>query len=380
MPSTAPAAASAPAPAAPAAPAPAAAAAASPAPAPAPGPAGPFYSLVVFVPTTHAKAVREALAASGAGAQGFYDSCSFSSVGVGRFRPLRGATPAIGKVGSLEVVAEERIETEVARERLAAVLAAVRAAHPYEVPGIHVVPLVDVSGAAPLPPRDELAELRARVAVVEDSVRETLAGLAEDMAVWQAAAKAQIDDVRAASSQARRSRDAVAAAKGGGGDAGGGGGGGGARAAGGSDTASPLASRTNTGDSAGGDALRPASATAPIRALERRLIASEGVLSEHEAMLRQIAAERAALAAAAAALGPAPPAAGGGPTNSIVAPRPYSAPLNALDRRLKGVEAVLSEQTSVLEDHNTTLQVLQAASPAARAAARGGRSSPSDVV
>ena len=98
------------------------------------------FSLVVFVPASHSAAVRAALAAAGAGAMGSYDSCTFtSSPGVGRFRPLAGATPAIGVVGEVEEVQEERIETEVLGARLRGALAAVRAAHPYETPAIHVL-------------------------------------------------------------------------------------------------------------------------------------------------------------------------------------------------------------------------------------------------
>ena len=97
------------------------------------------FLFVVFVPSTHSPAVRAALAASGAGHIGNYDSCRWTSApGTGRFRPLAGAQPAIGAVGALEEVAEERIETEVLGSRLKAVLAAVRAAHPYEQPAIHV--------------------------------------------------------------------------------------------------------------------------------------------------------------------------------------------------------------------------------------------------
>jgi len=88
--------------------------------------------LVVFVPDADADRLREALAAAGAGAIGDYDSCSFSASGEGRFRPLDGAQPAIGSVGSLETVAEQRVEVVLERSRRAEVLAAMRAAHPYE--------------------------------------------------------------------------------------------------------------------------------------------------------------------------------------------------------------------------------------------------------
>jgi hypothetical protein len=99
------------------------------------------YKIVVYAPDPDADAVREALGKAGAGRIGNYSFCSFTSRGVGRFRPEAGATPAIGEVGRLEEVIEERIETVCAPDRLAAALAAVRAAHPYEEPAIDVYPL-----------------------------------------------------------------------------------------------------------------------------------------------------------------------------------------------------------------------------------------------
>jgi len=104
-----------------------------------------FVKIVVFVPVAHADGVRVALAKASAGKIGNYDSCSFSVLGTGRFRPLDGADPFIGVVGELEEAAEERIETVCAREKLEAVLAAVRAAHPYEEPAIDVYPLLNLS-------------------------------------------------------------------------------------------------------------------------------------------------------------------------------------------------------------------------------------------
>jgi hypothetical protein len=126
-----------------------------------------YYSLTVFVPVTHGAAVRAALAASGAGSIGTYDSCSWTSTpGVGRFRPLAGARPHIGTIGLVEDVLEERIETEVAAPRLPAVLAAVRGAHPYETPAIHVVALHALGEGAP-EASSKLAALEARVAALE---------------------------------------------------------------------------------------------------------------------------------------------------------------------------------------------------------------------
>ncbi|MGJ4887825.1 hypothetical protein [Bradyrhizobium sp. HKCCYLR20261] len=99
------------------------------------------YKIVVYVPEADGEAVRSAMGAAGAGRIGNYDYCSFTLKGMGRFRPLAGANPAIGTVGQLETVEEERIETVCAADRLKAVLGAIRGAHPYEEPAIDVYPL-----------------------------------------------------------------------------------------------------------------------------------------------------------------------------------------------------------------------------------------------
>jgi hypothetical protein len=93
---------------------------------------GGLDKLVTFVPDQHVEAVRSAIVAAGAGAIGDYDSCTFTSTGEGRFRPLHGARPAIGTVGEVEVVAESRVEAVLPRHRRAAVVAAMKQAHPYE--------------------------------------------------------------------------------------------------------------------------------------------------------------------------------------------------------------------------------------------------------
>ncbi len=100
--------------------------------------------IVVGVPTTHANQVREALASAGAGQMGNYSHASFSSKGIGRFKPLKGAKPNIGKIGVIEEVEEEHIESPCPRDKVKEVVEAVKKAHPYEEPAIDIYPLEDI--------------------------------------------------------------------------------------------------------------------------------------------------------------------------------------------------------------------------------------------
>ena len=103
---------------------------------------GKFVKLVVYVPQTHGEKIRRVLAGSGCGRMGKYDSCSFSVKGVGRFRPLKGSRPFVGRVGKIEKVKEERIETICPKAKLKMMLEAVRKAHPYEEPAVDVYALI----------------------------------------------------------------------------------------------------------------------------------------------------------------------------------------------------------------------------------------------
>ena len=104
---------------------------------------GGLDKLVVFVPVADAERVRAAITSAGAGAIGAYDSCTFSSPGEGRFRPLPGAAPAIGSIGEVQVVEELRIESVYPRPLRRRVVEAMRRVHPYEEPAYDLVELVD---------------------------------------------------------------------------------------------------------------------------------------------------------------------------------------------------------------------------------------------
>lgn len=90
--------------------------------------------LAVAVPVDAAERVLDALAAAGAGRVGEYSHGAWTVDGTGRFVPLSGASPAVGRTGELQRVAETRIETVLPRRRRTDVLAALRATHPYEQP------------------------------------------------------------------------------------------------------------------------------------------------------------------------------------------------------------------------------------------------------
>jgi dinuclear metal center YbgI/SA1388 family protein len=104
-------------------------------------PASDSYKLVVFVPTDAVNKVSNAVFAAGAGAIGNYSHCGFGTEGMGSFLPLKGAKPAVGKKGKLEMVPEARFETIVPSQKLDACIAAMKNAHPYEMPAFDVFKL-----------------------------------------------------------------------------------------------------------------------------------------------------------------------------------------------------------------------------------------------
>jgi dinuclear metal center YbgI/SA1388 family protein len=88
-----------------------------------------------------ASQVLAALYAAGAGQVGKYQDCSFQAPGVGTFTPGPGAQPAIGEQRRAETVAEIRLDVLLPLHRQAAVLAALRQAHPYEEVAYELVKL-----------------------------------------------------------------------------------------------------------------------------------------------------------------------------------------------------------------------------------------------
>lgn len=101
-----------------------------------------LVKLVVFVPEDSANAVRQAMGDAGAGKIGNYSHCSFTTKGTGRFVPRKGADPAVGEIGSLTEVAEERIEVACLKEQVQTIIKAIKAIHPYEEIAVDIYPML----------------------------------------------------------------------------------------------------------------------------------------------------------------------------------------------------------------------------------------------
>lgn len=102
---------------------------------------------VVFVPTSHAEAVIEAIHQACAGVIGDYSHCTFRSPGTGTYKPLEGANPYEGKVGELEQAEDEvRLETVCPKKNLGKLIEKVNKAHPYEEVAYDVYPLEQTKG------------------------------------------------------------------------------------------------------------------------------------------------------------------------------------------------------------------------------------------
>ncbi|WP_407686550.1 Nif3-like dinuclear metal center hexameric protein [Mycobacterium sp. HUMS_1102779] len=124
---------------------------------------------VIYVPRENAEAVQAAVFGAGAGHIGDYSHCSWSVGGIGQFLPHEGASPAIGSVGAVERVAEDRVEVIAPARLRGGVWAAMRAAHPYEEPAFDIFALEPLPGdtglgrVCALPQPESLRRLVARV-------------------------------------------------------------------------------------------------------------------------------------------------------------------------------------------------------------------------
>lgn len=134
-------------------------------------PTGQSHRVTVHVPIDHVDAVRAAMARAGAGTIGEYTHCSFEVVGSGTFMPGERARPRLGSRGALERVTECRLEKVCSAANLPAVVAAIRASHPYEEPAFTIEALAPV----PMPRAGQGRLMRLRAPMTARSIARSLA-------------------------------------------------------------------------------------------------------------------------------------------------------------------------------------------------------------
>ncbi len=91
-----------------------------------------LFKLVVYIPKDCRNKLIDALGTAGAGHIGNYSHCTFSSAGVGTFKPGKNTKPFIGKKGKVEQVDEQRIETIISENQIDEIIKVVKENHPYE--------------------------------------------------------------------------------------------------------------------------------------------------------------------------------------------------------------------------------------------------------
>lgn len=91
-----------------------------------------MFQLYFYVPETHVEQVKKAVFDAGAGRQGLYQECCFTTSGQGQFKPNEGSNAYLGEVGRLTSVNEIKVETLCEESIKGQVKQALIAAHPYE--------------------------------------------------------------------------------------------------------------------------------------------------------------------------------------------------------------------------------------------------------
>lgn len=102
-----------------------------------------FLKLEVFIPKGYEATIIEALHSAGFLREGDYDYCYATSLVKGHFRPLGDAQAFMGEVDQLMEVDEIKLECRIPSDCRTEVDALIRLAHPYEIPVMNFMALVD---------------------------------------------------------------------------------------------------------------------------------------------------------------------------------------------------------------------------------------------
>jgi dinuclear metal center YbgI/SA1388 family protein len=130
--------------------------------------------LFTFVPVDKAEQVRNAIFSAGGGHIGNYSECSFNAEGDGTFKAGQGTDPYVGDIGKRHTEKELKIEVIFPSYLESRIVAALKAAHPYEEVAFDLVDLSNMNlktGSGVIGELAEPVEGKDFLAVLKDIFR-----------------------------------------------------------------------------------------------------------------------------------------------------------------------------------------------------------------
>ena len=91
-----------------------------------------MYKLNFYVPVDKKESVKQALFNIGVGKYENYECCSFETLGVGQFKPMKNAKPFLGEINKIEKVDEYKIEMICSDKLIKEAVKVLKESHPYE--------------------------------------------------------------------------------------------------------------------------------------------------------------------------------------------------------------------------------------------------------
>ncbi len=103
------------------------------------------YHIHFYAPDSHLTAIKTAMFTAGAGRTARYTHCAWQALGEGQFRPAGDDEIYFGQRDLAAHITEYRVEMMCADSALKEVIAALKAAHPYEDPTYAIFKMVEPS-------------------------------------------------------------------------------------------------------------------------------------------------------------------------------------------------------------------------------------------
>ncbi|GAE02157.1 CutA1 divalent ion tolerance protein [Clostridium botulinum B str. Osaka05] len=103
-----------------------------------------FFKIETFIPEEYIKELRKSLNHIGAlTVGGSYDNCMAVSKVKGSWRALEGADPFNGQIGEICEAEEYKVEFCCTKEVLKNTITTIKKVHPYEIPVINIIPILN---------------------------------------------------------------------------------------------------------------------------------------------------------------------------------------------------------------------------------------------